>query len=183
MTGWRIFRNSRISDYSRKNGSTVLSMKQTDNREGGYPFAKLIGCVQCAFLSRVASCQLSCVLPPTHFSHPSPHPRSARLRLLTFVADCEGAHTHTPRNLSSSLIVSVRDGRFGSKVGQIGPQIGQIRDFFRSDYSTFGSMSQMYWNLIWKSPGFVQFGVQSDPLWSLTYYPCVRLKQICFFPS
>ena len=25
------------------------------------------------------------------------------------------------------------DGRFGSKVGQIGPQIGQIWDFFRSD--------------------------------------------------
>ena len=37
-----------------------------------------------------------------------------------------------------------RDGRFGSKVGQIGPQIGQIRDFFRSDFSTFGSSSQMY---------------------------------------
>ena len=23
-----------------------------------------------------------------------------------------------------------------------------------------------------KSPGFVQFGVQSDPLWSQTYHPC-----------
>ena len=32
-----------------------------------------------------------------------------------------------------------RDGRFGYKVGQIGPQIGQIRNFFRSDFSTFGS--------------------------------------------
>ena len=50
----------------------------------------------------------------------------------------------------------------GSKVGQIRPQIGQIRDFFRSDFSTFGSMSQIYWNLIWKGPGFVQFGVQSN---------------------
>ena len=30
----------------------------------------------------------------------------------------------------------------------------------------------MYWNLIWKSPGFVQCGVQSDPLWSQTYNPC-----------
>ena len=37
-----------------------------------------------------------------------------------------------------------RDGRFGSKVGQIGPQMGQER--------------QMHWNLIWKSPGFVPFG-------------------------
>ena len=35
----------------------------------------------------------------------------------------------------------IRDVRFGSKVGQIGPQIGQIRDFFRSDFSTFGSSS------------------------------------------
>ena len=33
----------------------------------------------------------------------------------------------------------IRDGRFGYKVDQIGPQIGQIRDFFRSDFSTFGS--------------------------------------------
>ena len=33
-----------------------------------------------------------------------------------------------------------RDGRFSSKVGQIGPQIGQIRDFFKSDFSTFGSI-------------------------------------------
>ena len=43
-----------------------------------------------------------------------------------------------------------RDDRFRSKVGQIGPQIGQIRDFFRSDFSTFGS---------------------SDPLWIQTYHP------------
>ena len=50
-----------------------------------------------------------------------------------------------------------RDGRFGSKRGQIGPQIGQIRDFFRSDFSTFGSSSQMYWNLIWKTLRCVPF--------------------------
>ena len=29
--------------------------------------------------------------------------------------------------------MAARDGRFGSKVGQIGPQMGQIRDFFRSE--------------------------------------------------
>ena len=55
-----------------------------------------------------------------------------------------------------------RHGRFGRKVGQNWPQMGQIRDFFRSDFSTFGSMSrsmsQIYWNLIWKSPRFVLFG-------------------------
>ena len=37
-----------------------------------------------------------------------------------------------------------RNGRFRSKLGQIGPQIGQIRDFFRSDFSTFSSSSQMF---------------------------------------
>ena len=35
---------------------------------------------------------------------------------------------------------STREGRFGSKVGQIGPQIGLIRDFFMSDFSTFGTI-------------------------------------------
>ena len=37
---------------------------------------------------------------------------------------------------------ATRDGRFGSKVGQIRPQIGQIRDFFRSDFNTFGSIAK-----------------------------------------
>ena len=36
-----------------------------------------------------------------------------------------------------SWLVTFGDGRFGSQVGQIGPQIGQIRDFFRSDFSTY----------------------------------------------
>ena len=49
----------------------------------------------------------------------------------------------TSPSMRDDLVCS-RDGRFGSKVGQIGPQIGQIRDFFRSDFSTFGSSSQMY---------------------------------------
>ena len=30
---------------------------------------------------------------------------------------------------SIEMLFHVRDGRFGSKVDQIGPQIGQIRDF------------------------------------------------------
>ena len=50
-------------------------------------------------------------------------------------------HFHILILISSSWC---RDGRFGSKVGQIGPQLGQIRDFFISDFSTFGSMSQIY---------------------------------------
>ena len=37
------------------------------------------------------------------------------------------------------VMTSARDGRFGSKVGQIGPQMGQIWGFFRSDFSAFGA--------------------------------------------
>ena len=50
------------------------------------------------------------------------------------------------------------DGRFGSKVGQIGTQIGQIRDFFRSDFSTFGASAPNALKSNLKSPGFVRFG-------------------------
>ena len=35
--------------------------------------------------------------------------------------------------------------------------MGQIRGFFRSDFSAFGVGRQMHWNLIWKSHGFVPF--------------------------
>ena len=39
----------------------------------------------------------------------------------------------------------------------------------------------MHWNLIWKSHRFVQFGVQSDPLYSQTYHPwlCVSSLSRC----
>ena len=36
--------------------------------------------------------------------------------------------------------------RFGPKMGQIGPQMGQIRDFFRSDFSTFWRGSHLWRN-------------------------------------
>ena len=74
-----------------------------------------------------------------------------------------------------TLWPGVRDGRFDSKVGQIRLQIGQIRDF--SDQIS-SSLSQMYWNLIWKSPGFVPFVVQSHPLWSQTYHPCEKIRDL-----
>ena len=35
------------------------------------------------------------------------------------------------------FLVYTRDIRFDSKVGQIDPKMGQFRDFFRSDFSTF----------------------------------------------
>ena len=41
---------------------------------------------------------------------------------------------HVTVNISTAQIsTQSRDGRFGSKVAHIGSQIGQIRDFFRSD--------------------------------------------------
>ena len=39
----------------------------------------------------------------------------------------------------------------------------------------FGSIELNVLNLIWKSPGFVQFRVQSHPLWSQTYHPCYTI--------
>ena len=79
------------------------------------------------------------------------------------------------------------------KLVRLDPKLAKS-GFVRSDFSTFGSMSQMYWNLIWKSPGFGQFGVQSDPLWSQTYQPWLiewtippsiaidRVKNSTFYP-
>ena len=51
------------------------------------------------------------------------------LRLVTSNRIVDKGETH------DTSILPDRDGRFGSKVGQIGPQIGQIRIFFRSDFS------------------------------------------------
>ena len=45
---------------------------------------------------------------------------------------------------AAAAVDAARGGKFGSKVGQIGPQIGQILDFFRSDFSTFGAGRQMH---------------------------------------
>ena len=45
--------------------------------------------------------------------------------------------------------------------GQSRSQMGHIRDFFRSDLKFKYILThrfKMYWNLIWKSPGFVPFG-------------------------
>ena len=47
-------------------------------------------------------------------------------------------------NTVTAQVRGGRDGSFSSNVGQIGPQIGHIREFFSSDFSTIGSSSQMY---------------------------------------
>ena len=55
------------------------------------------------------------------------------------------------------------------------PQMGQIRDFFRSDFSTFWRpRAKMYWNLIWKSPGFVPFGANLTHFASKFGHPGMR---------
>ena len=66
-------------------------------------------------------------------------------RLLNYPAWDSGLEVnHSYHGRDTGLIplgmVSTRHGRFGPKVGQIGPQIGPILDFFRSDFSTFASM-------------------------------------------
>ena len=66
-----------------------------------------------------------------------------------------------------------RDGRFDSKVGQIGPKWDKSGAFSDQISVHLARSRQMHWNLIWKSPGFVQFGVQSDPISSQTYHPWI----------
>ena len=50
-----------------------------------------------------------------------------------------------------------RDGRFGSKVGQIGPKWDKSGAFSDQISVHLAQGRQMHWNQIWKSPGFVTF--------------------------
>ena len=81
-----------------------------------------------------------------------------RRLLLSYVVDMIDSR-HFGKSQFPDLSVramTTRDVRFGSKVDQIGPKWNKSGTF--SD--------QMYWNLIWKSPGFV-------PLWAnLTQFVC-----------
>ena len=65
----------------------------------------------------------------------------------------------------------VRLVRGGPKVGQIVGQNGKIRNF--SDQIS----AKMYWNLIWKSPGFFPIWGQSDPLWAQIWHPLWASRQ------
>ena len=83
----------------------------------------------------------------------------------------------------------LRVTRFGVKSALDWPQMGQIRDFFRSDFSTFWRgapkcteiwsekvpdfshfgpelKSKMYWKVIWKGLRFKPFGSKSDLIWN-----------------
>ena len=70
-----------------------------------------------------------------------------------------------------------KDGRFGSKVGQIGPQMGQIRCFFISDFSAFGAGAPNALKSDLKKTRICPIWGQSDPLWSQTYHPW-QTKQV-----
>ena len=52
-----------------------------------------------------------------------------------------------------------RDGRFGSKLGQIRSKWDKTGTFSDQISVHLARSSQMYWNLIWKSPGFVPFEI------------------------
>ena len=52
-------------------------------------------------------------------------------------------------------------------MGSDWPRMGQIRVFFRSDFSAFGVMKSDL-----KKPRICPIWGQSDPLWSQTYHPC-----------
>ena len=53
------------------------------------------------------------------------------------------------------------DLRFTPKVGQIGHKLEKILVFFRS-YFILARGAKMFWNLIWKSPGFILFDANLD---------------------
>ena len=57
-----------------------------------------------------------------------------------------------------------RDGRFGSKVGQIGPKWDKSGAFFRSDFSAFGAGAPNALKSDLKKPRICPIWGQSDPL-------------------
>ena len=70
-----------------------------------------------------------------------------------------GARGTTEVQKSFSHFLQVRLGDLiWTQNGSDWPQMGKIRDFFRSDFSTFCRCAKMYWNLIWKSHEFFPFG-------------------------
>ena len=57
--------------------------------------------------------------------------------------------------------VRTRDGRFGSKVGQIGPIWDKSGAFSDQISVHLAQGRQMHWNMIWKAPDLSHFG----PIW------------------
>ena len=64
-----------------------------------------------------------------------------------------------------TVCLHIRDGRFGSKVGQIGPKWDQSGAF--SDQIS-----------VHLAPRICPIWGQSDPLWSQTYHPCTERQDL-----
>ena len=81
-------------------------------------------------------------------------------------------------NLTSPLVTSLFMSHQGCQVclhiGSDWPQMRQIWDFFRTEKKCI-----KFWILIWRSPRFVPFGGQSDPLLSQAWDPCVTFCEMC----
>ena len=66
----------------------------------------------------------------------------------------------------------IGDGRFGSKVGRIGPKLDKSGTF--SDH-----ISVHFSNLIWKIPRIVPFGSSMTPFWPKPSYSGVEVMIVC----
>ena len=74
----------------------------------------------------------------------------------------------------ASWVVSCYTGMVGlAQSGSDWLQMGQIRGFFRSDFSAFGAPAPNALKSDRKKPRICPIWGQSDPLWSQTYHPCL----------
>ena len=74
-------------------------------------------------------------------------------------------------DMNLGTLQDIRDGRFVLKVGQIGMINDKSGTFSYHNSVHFGSVSKMYWNVIWKGPRFVIFGGQSDTHRTQIWHP------------
>ena len=93
--------------------------------------------------------------PVTVFPHSSPLPSFYFLHTKVYLVK---KRSLVLRHSNTQTGVCIRDGRFGSKVGQIGPKWDKSGAFSDQISVHLAPRRQIHWNLIWKSPGFVPFG-------------------------
>ena len=134
--------------WNYSNSVKYLSMYQGDYQNWLQATWYLPSCEKCQVSKYPASCELWRFLWRTRIV-------IVRVSVCPLVCDTMDQNSRGCLGLSH---VRHRDGRFGSKVGQIGPNMGQIRGFFRSDFSAFGAPAPNALKSDLKSPGFVTFG-------------------------
>ena len=64
------------------------------------------------------------------------------------------------------------------QIGSDWPQMGQIRGFFRSDFSALGAGAPNALESDLKKPRICPIWGQSHPLWSQTYHLCIKLTSL-----